>query len=421
VPGVDAVREIAMNLFIYIPTYNRPKAIRAQLAALMPQINRYKDRIRILVSDNASSHGIYDDLRKEFDADNISFRRNPGNIDANANIALGFIFARPDEFLWILSDNDIVAGNAIEHLMLNLEEDIDFFSIHDRVKEEKKVTYYWKDGWVFPVSDGIGLISGLVTNMKSVLPYISFAFYFHNSSFPHLAVVLATARGKGKITLRMVPIVSMSNFMNETETDYGLSRSGMPLLSELMPFDKAKIFAYMWLKATGINFYRQKNGKYNYIFKQSLALLKSYGFKLRAHLFYLSIYYNFLFLKNKLRNSLKKPWGYIKRLNMEISNKDICLNDFLPPIISRAIRYIVRRIVKSTVNHPKQKYHPFESIPKNIQVQWILDVGANLGNAAISALESYAGSKVICFEPVKKNIQIVRAEFSALSRPGYFI
>lgn len=317
-----------MNLFIYIPTYNRPEAIRAQLAALMPQVAKHKGSVRVLVSDNASTHGIYDNLRKEFSTDYISFRRNPGNIDANANIALGFVFARPDEFLWILSDNDIVAENTIELLMPKLREDIDFFSIWDQVKEEKKVTYYWKDGWVLPVSEGVGLISGLITNMNSVLPYISSAFYFHNSSFPHLAVIFATAKGKGKLIFRTLPLISMNKNISptETETDYNLAWAGMPLLSELMPFDKAKIFAYGWLKATGINFYRQKNGKYNYVFKQSSAILKSYGFKFRVLLFYLQIYYYFcsspiyryfLFLKQKLKSFLKKTLEICKGIKYE--------------------------------------------------------------------------------------------------------
>ena len=323
------IRERSMNLFIYIPTYNRPKAIRAQLAALMPQVAKHKDRVRVLVSDNTSSHSVYDDLRKEFSTDNINFRRNPGNIDGNANIILGFVFARPDEFLWMLSDNDIVAENTIDLLMPNLREDIDFLSIWDQVKEEKKITYYWKDGWVFPVSEGIGLISGLVINMSSVLPYISSAFHFHNSSFPHLAVVFATAKGKEKLTFRTLPLISMNRSPTETLGDYNLAWAGMPLLSELMPFDKAKIFAYGWLKVTGINFYRQKNGKYNYVFKQSSALLKSYGFKFKVFLFYLSIYYYlrsspichhflFLFLKQRLIKSiLKKTLEIYKRIKYE--------------------------------------------------------------------------------------------------------
>jgi GT2 family glycosyltransferase len=134
-----------MKLFIYIPTYNRPNAIRAQLSALAPQVANHKDRVRVLVSDNASPHGIYDDLQKEFGTDYIRFRKNAGNIGGNANIMLGFVFAKSDEFLWILSDNDIVTPTAIEYLISQLRTDIDFICAAEDIEEEEEIIYDWKE------------------------------------------------------------------------------------------------------------------------------------------------------------------------------------------------------------------------------------------------------------------------------------
>jgi GT2 family glycosyltransferase len=106
------------NLFIYIPTYNRPKAIRTQLCALAPQVAKHQSRVRVLVIDNASSDYSFDEIIDDFSIyKNIKFQRNCGNIGGNGAIALGFAFAQADEFLWILSDHDIVTASALDYLL----------------------------------------------------------------------------------------------------------------------------------------------------------------------------------------------------------------------------------------------------------------------------------------------------------------
>lgn len=55
------------------------------------------------------------------------------------------------------------------------------------------------------------------------------------------------------------------------------------------------------------------------------------------------------------------------------------------------------------------RLHPFDCVPNSLKPKWIVDVGANVGDVAIAALESYPDSRVICFEPV-------RAQFNTLKQ-----
>lgn len=50
--------------------------------------------------------------------------------------------------------------------------------------------------------------------------------------------------------------------------------------------------------------------------------------------------------------------------------------------------------------HGPKVYHPFDEIPKTIDVRWVLNVGANDGGLARASLRTFPDSRIICFEPV---------------------
>ena len=267
------------KLFIYIPTYNRPDALRTQLSMLLPQVAKFSDTVRILINDNASDKPIIEFQEKYSSNKNIEFRSNAGNIGANANIAIGFIFARANEFIWILSDNDIVTDNAVEYILGLLDDKIDFFCFNDSVKEPTVVDYDWKKGWLIPMEWRMGLISDALYNINSVKDSIDAGFYFHNSSFPHLAVGCAAAKKKGMVKFKLLPRKKINNDLfisDECPTDYSLAHVCMPLLVALFPKHEAKSFSLMWLRKHGIDLYRNRNRHYH-LFLQSKATLAYYG------------------------------------------------------------------------------------------------------------------------------------------------
>lgn len=83
----------------------------------------------------------------------------------------------------------------------------------------------------------------------------------------------------------------------------------------------------------------------------------------------------------------------------------LALDDFLPPIFHKITRRILVR--------GKTSLHPFEMLPRNLQPEWILDVGANQGDVTLAALRSFPLAKVICFEPVKSTFKLLQGNVAA--------
>lgn len=268
------------KLFIYIPTFNRPEALKEQLAALIPQVLNFPEEVRLLVSENGSDLIYQENIDILKGHSNIEYRANLGNIEGNANIALGFVFARQNEFIWILSDNDIVSPNAIEYILSEIDFKIDFYCFNYSVKKPTIVDYNWKEGWEKPMDWRFGLISDGLYNSNSVKDSLSSAFYFHNTSFPHLVVSCATAKKLKHVKFKLLPREYINNSFHDTSkespTDYTVAQVGFPLILPLFPPDKAKIFAKKWLIKHGIDFYMHKNKRY-YLYLQSKSSLSYYG------------------------------------------------------------------------------------------------------------------------------------------------
>jgi len=234
----------------------------------------------VLISDNDSSKYIAKDILQGFaHLENVEIRQNGGNIGANANIALGFAFARPEEFLWILSDNDIISPNAVSYLLSTLDKKIDFYCFVNDIETMSEKDYNWQSGWQIPMEWRMGLISDALYNMESVREVVGEAFYFHNSSFPHLAVACAAARKKGSSRFRLLPRQNISAeeaSSDEQPTDYSLAHVCMPLLVPLFPEWEARSFSRLWLMKHGIQLHYNKS-KHLHLYIQSKSTLRHYG------------------------------------------------------------------------------------------------------------------------------------------------
>jgi hypothetical protein len=210
---------------------------------------------------------------------NVEVRRNGGNIHGNGNIILGFVFARPDEFLWILSDNDIVSPSSVFYILSNLDNKVDFYCFIDEIELRKDIVHDWQSGWQIPMEWRMGLISAALYNMATVRDVVFEGFYFHNSSFPHLAIACAAGRKKGESLFRLLPrakIIVAEAPIKEAPSDYSFAQVCMPLLLPLFPEWEAKSFSRMWLFKHGIMMHVHKS-KYPHFYIQSKATLKYFG------------------------------------------------------------------------------------------------------------------------------------------------
>ena len=268
-----------INLFIYIPTYRRPIALSKQLDTLLPQARKFPNHVRIVVRDNDSKGPQFEAIKKKYQADNILFEKNFGNIGGNANIALGFVFARENEFLWILSDNDLVRDDCIAYLLDEIDNTIDYVVMNDQVTYPKKVYWSWADGWLEPINWWQGLISAALFNTNTVRESIGDGFFYHNSSFPHLAVACSAAKKNEKVTFMHLPFSSVHQEVltsQESITDYSLSHVGMPGLLALFPVRAGRIFARQWAHKNGWMFYLNRE-KHPELFASSKYLLVKLG------------------------------------------------------------------------------------------------------------------------------------------------
>lgn len=186
------------KLTIWIPTYNRPRQLRALL-------RRIKDlhiyiAVKILISDNHSSQF------SELDLDDIllscvSFERRPCNLSAGANFLRAFESIDTD-WIHIMSDDDdfcddylsIIANdirNTSEDIVaikydtelygqLNTEEHNDLSSALSSIDGNSV------NSWL----NNLLLISGWVFRRKDICRYISHAYLGYGTKLSHILPVL---------------------------------------------------------------------------------------------------------------------------------------------------------------------------------------------------------------------------------------
>tara|TARA_B110000503_G_scaffold134462_1_gene213513 strand:+ start:158 stop:1186 length:1029 start_codon:yes stop_codon:yes gene_type:complete len=119
-------------LTIYIPSYNRLEKLKTTLSNLLPQCISSSD-IRVVVQDNHSDTDYKIALKEILDCYSeslcaIEINRNIVNIGMGANILKGFEFC-DSQWLWILSDDDTLASDALSNIrksMDNVADDIGF-------------------------------------------------------------------------------------------------------------------------------------------------------------------------------------------------------------------------------------------------------------------------------------------------------
>lgn len=105
------------KLSIIIPTYNRSELLQQQVRRILPQLN---SDVELILIDNKSDYDVFS-LFSETELERFKIIVNNINIGGAANIAKCFEICETD-WLWTLSDDDLIASDAVETVLSHLEE-----------------------------------------------------------------------------------------------------------------------------------------------------------------------------------------------------------------------------------------------------------------------------------------------------------
>lgn len=118
-------------LTIAIPTYNRANYLKENLDVLLPQCNKFKDSVEVIISDNASKDETEAVVRGfiENSMYPVKYNRNIENkgIPANIEIVTG---SSQGKYIFLMGDDDIMSYNFLDIIMPFLQSDVEYGIIH---------------------------------------------------------------------------------------------------------------------------------------------------------------------------------------------------------------------------------------------------------------------------------------------------
>lgn len=118
-------------LSICTPTYNRAGLLYNNLDILLPQVAKYKDKISIHISDNASTDNtetIIHDLSIKYNV-SIDYYKQSENVGLERNYA--HVTSMSDgKYTYVLCDDDLLAPNFIQTIMGYIDTDEEFGLVH---------------------------------------------------------------------------------------------------------------------------------------------------------------------------------------------------------------------------------------------------------------------------------------------------
>ena len=259
-----------------------------QIALLSSEIEGRED-VRVFVSDNSEPSQQSAELEKACrEKQNFTYRRNVGNIEANANFLLGYCEAKENEVLWLLADDTTVKPGSINFIMEKLDSNIEFYGfatsaddeqlrLPDQAGQHLDKTIFWQDTGIDKLisKTSWGGVTCALYDMNYFKNFISFGFKFHNSSFPHLAILLAAYQKNSKLKVRLLPL-EIIHGENTEAGDYSMSIAGMPQLFTFAPSWERKKITIKWLKRYSAAFYFSRK-THPEIFEMTRQVIKNYG------------------------------------------------------------------------------------------------------------------------------------------------
>ncbi len=118
-------------LGICIPTYNRPESLGLYLRVLIPQVKRYG--YPVYISDNSTdtrTEALVRRLSKSYR--NLRYHKNKKNVGMGRNMKLVLEMA-DTVYVWMTSDDDMLAGDAVDAVRNELLKGYDFVQVNAEV------------------------------------------------------------------------------------------------------------------------------------------------------------------------------------------------------------------------------------------------------------------------------------------------
>lgn len=127
---------IKKSLSICIPTYNRTRELDETLYFVTKFSKKYDFIKEILVLDNNENNKATEIVEKYVDKfQKINYIKNPYNIGGHENFKKCIETAKSD-FVWLLTDDDILHENSLEIIHINLQKKIDCLIVNWNVYDE---------------------------------------------------------------------------------------------------------------------------------------------------------------------------------------------------------------------------------------------------------------------------------------------
>lgn len=178
-----------MKLLVYIPSFNRAASLVKQLEIL----KAYKGpgEIAVVVRDNCSEPETYKEVSRLCKESKFGYVRNPCNIGPNPNILAGFMYCSRTDYLWILSDDDLIKPDAVNKVfdLLHRHGDCDIIYLTHNLLQQEEVVEQNQEQLLKQIGDGLGIISRVIYRSAKVIPYIRAGYDNLMSCFPHLAIL----------------------------------------------------------------------------------------------------------------------------------------------------------------------------------------------------------------------------------------
>lgn len=210
-----------MRLTIYIPTFGRPASCVEQVRAIAAQQGLCDLAVTVVVSINGDDSYDLAGLRQA-GADQIIERR--ANLGGNANICLGFEHVRGGDYLWILSDDDIIRPGALARLAHLMVERPDLIVASTSATSD--ATLECQDERALLSAGGhIDLISSTIYRTDVIAPFVETAFALIVTSYPHAGAIIAMMRSRGLTLCTVLPADDLVDRNRSIASVTAISRS----------------------------------------------------------------------------------------------------------------------------------------------------------------------------------------------------